>query len=114
VEDVSQPRLVVPDRLQLSNDHLVELVSALWREIAQPIILQALPERLHSHQLLGMGGQVLDVQPHPGLFHQLADQVAVWSEPRAGHGAIRREAERPARAGQNAGFADGEGRRRSS
>ncbi|MGO8899366.1 MAG: hypothetical protein ACLQU5_13635 [Isosphaeraceae bacterium] len=114
MEEAPQPRLVVPARLQLSKDFLVELVSVLWRDIAQPIILQALPQRLHPHPLLGMGGPVLDVRPHPGLFHQFADQAAVWSEPRAGHGAIRREAESPVRVGQNAGIADGEGRRRSS
>jgi len=114
VEEVPQPRLVVPARLQLSKDFLVELVSVLWREIAQPIILQPIPQRLHRHQLLGVGGQGLDVRPHPGLSHPFADRVGVWSEPRVEHRAIRREAESQVRAGQNAGIADGKGRRRSS
>ncbi len=114
MEEAPQPRLVVPDRLQLFKDHLVEWVSVLRREIAQPIILQPLPQRLHRHQLLGVGGQGLDFPPHPGLFHQFADRVGVWLEPRVEHRAIRREAGSQVRAGQNARIADGKGRRRSS
>jgi hypothetical protein len=42
VAEVSQPRQVVSDTVQLSNDHLVELVGVRWRGIAQAPIIQPL------------------------------------------------------------------------
>jgi len=67
----------VSARLQLSKDHLVELVNVLGRETASRSSFT------HSHNgstgitSLTWVGKWLDFRPHPELLHQFADRVAV-------------------------------------